>query len=865
MILKSADNDRSARRSLKRGGRWLAPAIVLVLLCLAVFWARRSPWPGAVRRYLQGLRVQPTILVLDIKYKHFQRLAAIRDEMLRTHAVHRYKDEYVPAVLRLPDRRVKVKLRLKGDRLIHYNHPKQWSFRVRTKGDQTVMGMKAFSLHKPRARNYIYEWLFHRALDREGLIGLRYQFVHLTLNGDNLGIYAMEEHFDKRLVEHHGFREGPILRFDNDLVRGLDRTEIAPYQVETWSGEERRDLLDRALGLLQGFRTDQYPIHKVFDVKKLARYFALTDVLGMHHGALFKSIRFYYNPVTAKLEPIGFDGHFGTLGKPFLAAEMGINPRAGWYYEVHGAWFRKLFNREASFDPVFYQAYLRALTHFCQAEFLDGLFADLDEELSRNLALIHRDFAPRKDHINAYGPALFEFSQEPFYQRQKYIRGVFEEQAPRVYAEAGPPGERVRIEIRHLGKLPMKIAGVRRDGVLLAGPEEALFVFPTAPGERAEPRAFYFGPSTKTTTSQEGPIRIEVIFELPGTTITRVVEAMPRPFPLVRKLSSEAMHQRPNADQFPWLLVDEERALIVAQGGARVLDRTLVLPPGYRLRAEPGFSLDLVNQAKIISYASLHLAGSPEEPIVIYSSDRTGQGLAVIDAGTRSELEYVRFEDLSNPQESGWALTGAVTFYQSPVSLREVVFLRGRCEDALNIVRSPFNLSQVSFTDLPYDAFDADFSDGGIRHCSFQNCGNDAVDVSGGRVTIQDTTMIGIGDKGVSAGENSHVTATRLRIDDALVGLASKDLSFLEIDQTRIQRTDLDLAVYQKKSEFGRGTIAVGQLTWSGAELNALIEEGSLLSIRGTEIEPNCKEALKRIERLALYRRYRQKAEGTRP
>ena len=80
----------------------------------------------------------------------------------------------------------------------------------------TLFGMKQFSLQHPRVRNYIHEWLFHRLLDREGLIGLRYRFVHLSLNGKDLGIYAMEEHFEKRLIENRRRREGPILKFDEN-------------------------------------------------------------------------------------------------------------------------------------------------------------------------------------------------------------------------------------------------------------------------------------------------------------------------------------------------------------------------------------------------------------------------------------------------------------------------------------------------------------------------------------------------------------------------------------------------------------------------------------------------------------------------
>ena len=44
----------------------------------------------------------------------------------------------------------------------------------------------------------------------------------------------------------------------------------------------------------------------------LNKFFAVVDLSQAYHGAISKSVRIYYNPVTAKIEPISFDGHYGT-------------------------------------------------------------------------------------------------------------------------------------------------------------------------------------------------------------------------------------------------------------------------------------------------------------------------------------------------------------------------------------------------------------------------------------------------------------------------------------------------------------------------------------------------------------------------
>ena len=44
----------------------------------------------------------------------------------------------------------------------------------------------------------------------------------------------------------------------------------------------------------------------------MGKIFAVADMVEAYHGALAKSVRIYYNPVSGKIEPISFDGHHGT-------------------------------------------------------------------------------------------------------------------------------------------------------------------------------------------------------------------------------------------------------------------------------------------------------------------------------------------------------------------------------------------------------------------------------------------------------------------------------------------------------------------------------------------------------------------------
>ena len=47
------------------------------------------------------------------------------------------------------------------------------------------------------------EWVLHKFLEYNNLINLHYDFITVSINGDNLGLYAIEENFDKNLIENN--------------------------------------------------------------------------------------------------------------------------------------------------------------------------------------------------------------------------------------------------------------------------------------------------------------------------------------------------------------------------------------------------------------------------------------------------------------------------------------------------------------------------------------------------------------------------------------------------------------------------------------------------------------------------------------
>ena len=78
--------------------------------------------------------------------------------------------------------------------------------------------MKAFSIQHPKTRSFLKEWIMHQIFRDENILTTRYGFVTASLNGENLGIYAYEEHFSKELLKYNKRMEAPILKVNEEGI-----------------------------------------------------------------------------------------------------------------------------------------------------------------------------------------------------------------------------------------------------------------------------------------------------------------------------------------------------------------------------------------------------------------------------------------------------------------------------------------------------------------------------------------------------------------------------------------------------------------------------------------------------------------------
>jgi hypothetical protein len=241
--------------------------------------------------------------------------------------------------------------------------------------------------------------LYHEALLDAGLLVPRYGFVNVVVNGEDWGVYAIEEGFSKELLESQGRRESVIVRFDESLYWAqralvfrdneharsrywypwidpqMNTFESPHYALtdEFQSSKVRRNPLLRlqsktARSLLRAFEERTMSTEAIFDERLIGAYLAYSNLWGARHSIVWHNQRYYYNPLTSQLEPIAYDA------LPLLPA---------YAHEIDLAQYDSL--------PVM-AAYVEQLKIITCPEYLEKFIARHQQEVDRYRAALAEEF-----------------------------------------------------------------------------------------------------------------------------------------------------------------------------------------------------------------------------------------------------------------------------------------------------------------------------------------------------------------------------------------------------------------------------------------------------------------------------------------
>lgn len=326
-----------------------------------------------------------------------QSIVEIRERALKRNLLIE-KDKYEKVLLICGRDTLKGKLRLKGD---HIDHLKgnRWSYRVKLK-KSTLLGERKFSIQGVRTRFYLNEWIYHELLKSQGLIGLQYEFIPVSVcDIDSLaGIYAFESHFKSEMLNIQGKEVGAILKFNESklwgkkLYRGdSNRDSLIMLESEiqiTNKKDVQKSSRDSIIRLIDNYRNGNLKVGDVFDLKKWSTFFVINGIMASKHSMRWHNLRFYFNPNSKLFEPVGFD--------------------MGSWQADKGAWFLKPNEMEAFYEAFYeseiFKAYLVSETkRLASTEFIEQFFSERENQIDEKIELLQNE------------KSNYKFGSESFY------------------------------------------------------------------------------------------------------------------------------------------------------------------------------------------------------------------------------------------------------------------------------------------------------------------------------------------------------------------------------------------------------------------------------------------------------------------
>lgn len=778
-------------------------------------------------------------LKLEIKKKDLLTLNFSAQKAVDEYSLKFVDNPYYKARILYNEKYIPIRIRLKGATADEHLNTKKKSFRVKVLGENNILGMTEFSLMDPERRNYLYEWIIRKIFYNEGLITKKYEFIQLRVNEENLGLYVIDEKASKLAVERNLNREGVLVRFNDDAF-WFDKIAykvLGNNQSDTWQdyyysspiealNQKKIDtnptLLEQfkiARDKLEKFRSNKVLASQVFNIDKMAKFYAIASLLGGQHGALIFNMDFYYNPITSLLEPIPDDSYSEAH---FFLGRVKTHDYKYW----HDDFSRQLFN-----DEKFFKLYINNIERLSNPSYFKSFLKNHTEEI-KNLE------------------GVFNFFYPGFPNIEKLINGEIEALVNNI-KEAHDPHLLIRVLPKNIensivtldislahNNFPIEILGLELDGKIVADskkniirPERTLFAKP----KLYEELILYTKLGFPEKNNIKDDTKFYLVHRILGSNKTKKTELkLSKNYLADNKLDKEFSTNK--LYQYDYIIIDEKNIINFKDQDVRIKN-DLLIPKGYTLSVRPGTNITLLNGSSIISYSNIELDGNQDSPIVIKSSSIKNTsnnnnslmhgGIYILNSKKKSRINYAEFNNLGNNYNGYNQFTGSITFYNTNVTILNSKFVNNNSEDNLNIIKSNFNIGNSFFENSLSDAIDIDFSNGKIINTKIANSLNDGLDFSGSHVNLKKIFISKSGDKGISIGEKSFIDGEDITINNSNIGIATKDSSNAEILRAIVENNEIGVAAYNKKKEFSGGKIHLIKSLVQNNKENFINEENS--------------------------------------
>ena len=745
-----------------------------------------------VRNYPKGFAQEPETITIRIKEHDLEEIERVVEEARARGVILPEGNSYVPAEIDGGAGVFKAKVRIKG-KLTDHVEGKKWSLRVIAKKDGGFKGMQRFSLQHPGTRNYLCDWLYHRLMKAEGVATLQYGFVRVRLNDDDLGIYAYEEHFGPELLARNGRVPGPLFRFDpalfwehrlNEMNKVRFDEPFAAYQAasldafgssELEKDKEAREQFEEAVALVDAFRRGHLSASEVFDADRIARHHAILDLIGGHHSMDWSDVKFYYDPLAKRVEPVSYES-FSAHGIRTLAGSNKFIGRSDPGMDLHTQWFN---------DEALFRAYVQHLERVSRTTWLDSAFTAVQPALDSASATLYREF-PYK-----------ELDRSVYYSNQKIIRKLLDPPKA-LHAYLGDNGpDTVRVTVVPIEGLPIEVHALLLPDGTRAFPIGPAIMPVRKPGRMGEPMELNFAVQQKV---ERGDLKLEC--SVLGASVKRFVEVFPYAL-----LDGAANPRMPGVDPrtLPFLAFDDAARIIAIKPGDWSIVADLELPAGYTVRAAAPLSVSIGKGVRLRSRSPLDWRGLNEAPIRILNDGE----LQLLECRKESVLDGVMVDG-----------AGTVLVQESLLRMTRSAFATTGTSDHFTVVRSSVKMKEVGFFG-GNDGLTVIASDLQADECEVRGAKDDGLVLRGGRATWKNGMLLGGKGAALKLGVQGEAVVEGGSIGSEADGVEVRDGSGLEVVRCTIEAKGNGIVVKDMERISGPSRVALNAtaITVGGKEL----------------------------------------------
>ncbi|SGY99045.1 Putative uncharacterized protein [Moritella viscosa] len=770
-------------------------------------------------------------LQLDIKYQDWMRLVADRKQALKEGQIPTQRSEVKASVSYLKNK-YSAKVRLQGDLLDHVAAPQRWSLRVELKGKSSLLKVKRFALLSPNVRGNHAPLLFTKTLEVAGfdIISPQHTPVNLTVNGTPWGLMLLEEVFAKELLANNNRTEGLILKLeqatqneDNSQLHKIFRPKVF-QQRDAISDPSLNKQRKIALTLLSDFLNQRRKASDVFDSRKLGQYIATVDLWSAWHAFSWNNLRFYYNPHTAKLEPIQSDEALSPVPDkillqpvsaqfPLIQAMLDDDKVKDQYDKALNHLITLVNNKKLPEQlNILQQQVIKKMQHgspLLQSYNFDSLTAHARclANGCQSLPTMPTDWHRHVDTFSAELPwdlaSQFRYSNN---EKQLQLRNN-NQAAVSIIDIVVSDKWGSEISLIDAPELPFTLTSNQSDSSLIIDNDQAYNI--------------------KLLSRQNNKKLQTYRFELNAS----ATSFLPRPLPMLQESDVLAKYDFIQVQQDGWYF----------KPGNWQINDYLITPEDTRVYIPENTNLRFSKNAGMLIFGQLDIDGSTQYPVTLTaSSKKTWQGIAVFGSGSKSTIQHLDMVASASPKQGNWQPRGALYMYDVNLNASNITLRNNRSEDALNMINSKFNLTKLIIENAYSDGFDCDFCKGTISDSQFNTVGvrsgGDAIDISGSNIIVRNSKFNQIRDKAISAGEHSSVDAVNIQVSNAAFGIVAKDGS--QVIAADINAVDIKhylFMSYMKKPFFGGARLQASNFNCDNCSNISMLQKNNYLSLDGQQ------------------------------